>query len=197
VLPHSSAVPLQPAAIELLTALAPVLARWGRWYVFGAQAVIGYGVPRLSADVDVTLALDPDDPVRFAREMDEAGFALRVADPDFVERTRVMPFVHSTTGMPLDVVLAGSGLEDEFLQRAVTRRIGETGVPIIEIGDLIVAKILAGRPKDIEDARALWRLHGRDIDAARVRHTLGLLEHALTQSDLLDAFEVIVRQAER
>ena len=39
---------------------------------------------------------------------------LRVDDPEFVRRTRVMPFVHVATGMPLDVVLAGSGLEDEF-----------------------------------------------------------------------------------
>lgn len=189
-------MPLQPAAVELLAALAPVLAHWGRWYVFGAQAVIGYGVPRLSADVDVTLALDPDDPVRFAREMDEAGFAPRVADPDFVRRTRVMPFVHRATGMPLDVVLAGSGLEEEFLQRAVTSRIGNTGVPLIEIGDLVIAKVLAGRPKDVEDARALWRLHGPSIDAARIRHTLRLLEEALGQGDLLRAFETIVRQAE-
>jgi hypothetical protein len=34
----------------------------------GAQAVIVYGVPRLSADVDVTLALVPDAPEDFARE---------------------------------------------------------------------------------------------------------------------------------
>jgi hypothetical protein len=59
-------VPVQPAALELLTALAPILARWGRWYLFGAQAVILYGVPRLSADVDVTLALAPDAPVHVA-----------------------------------------------------------------------------------------------------------------------------------
>ena len=68
-------MPAQPAAVELLTALAPVLANWGRWCVFGAQAVIAYGVPRLSADVDVTLALVPDAPERFARDMGEA-FAL-------------------------------------------------------------------------------------------------------------------------
>jgi hypothetical protein len=42
-------VPVQPAAVELLTSLAPVLDRWGRWLVFGAQAVIIHGVPRLSA----------------------------------------------------------------------------------------------------------------------------------------------------
>ena len=62
-------MPSQPAASELLRALAPVLARWGRWYVFGAQAVTIYGVPRLSADVDVTLALAPDAPVRVSTQI--------------------------------------------------------------------------------------------------------------------------------
>ena len=81
-------MPVQPAAVELLAALAPVAERWGRWCVFGAQAVVAYGVPRLSADVDVTLALEPDALERFARDMRAADFSLRVRDPDFVRRTR-------------------------------------------------------------------------------------------------------------
>ena len=62
--PSSCAVPVEPAALKLLADLSRVLADWGRWYVFGAQAVIAYGVPRLSADVDVTIWLVPDDPER-------------------------------------------------------------------------------------------------------------------------------------
>lgn len=191
--PNFFAVPVQPAAIELLTALAPVASRWGRWCVFGAQAVIAYGVPRLSADVDVTIALTPDVPERFAREMAAAGFALRATDPDFVRRTRVMPFLHESTGMPLDVVLAGSGLEDEFLDRAIPTRIGNVVVPVIEPSDLIVAKVLAGRPKDLDDARVLWRLRAASMDAARIRQTLALLEEALGQSDLMPTFEAVTR----
>lgn len=182
-------MPVQPAALELLIALSPVLARWGQWYVFGAQAVIAYGIPRLSADVDVTLALAPDDPERFAHDMTSAGFALRVADSAFVRRTRVMPFVHTATGMPLDIVLAGSGLEDDFLSRAKPTDIGGTSVPVIDLGDLIIAKVLAGRPKDIADATGLWRLHGAVLDTDRIRETLRLLEEALGQSDLVTAFE--------
>lgn len=186
-------MPVQPAAVELLAALAPVAERWGRWCVFGAQAVVVHGVPRLSADVDVTLALVPDAPERFARDMEAAGFALRVSDPDFVRRTRVMPFVHEPTGMPLDVVLAASGLEDEFLQRAVPTDIGGTRVPIIDVSDLVIAKVLAGRSKDLDDARALWQLHGPLMDADRIRQVLHLLEEALGQSDLVPSFDRLSR----
>jgi hypothetical protein len=193
--PTFCVVSVQPAAVELLKTLAPVLDAWGRWYVFGAQAVTAYGVPRLSADVDVTVVLTPDDPESFARSMSSSGFALRVGDPDFVRRTRVMPFLHVATAMPLDVVLAGSGLEEEFAARAVVTDIGDIAVPVIELGDLIIAKVLAGRPKDIDDARSLWRLHGDRVDVSRVRHTLTLLEEALAQSDLVPALDEIIQSA--
>jgi len=52
-------MPIQPAAVELLAALASIIERRGRWYRFGAQAVIAHGVPRLSADADVTLEMTP------------------------------------------------------------------------------------------------------------------------------------------
>lgn len=178
-----------PAAAELLAAIAPVLSRWGRWYVFGAQAVTAHGVPRLSADVDVTIALQPDDPLQFAREMTDAGFTPRFPNPAFVRATRIMPFVHEATGMPVDVVLAGSGLEEEFIERARPMEIGGATVPIIDLSDLMVAKILAGRPKDLEDVAALWRMHARHADRARILQSLQALEEALGQSDLVRAFE--------
>ena len=70
-------------------------------------------------------------------------------DPEFPRRTGVLPFVHAATGMPLDVVLAGSGLEEEFVSRAQIKDIGGARVPVIDLADLLIAKVLAGRPKDI------------------------------------------------
>jgi hypothetical protein len=103
-----------------------------------------------------------------------------------------MPFVHQATGMPLDVVLAASGLEDDFLARAVEVDVDGTIVPVIHLEDLIIAKILAGRPKDIEDVRNLWRVHCSTADRSRITHVLTTLEEALAQSDLVPAFEAIV-----
>jgi hypothetical protein len=180
-----------PAVVELLRALRPVLNGFGSWYLFGAQAVTILGVPRLSADVDVTLKLDKDAPADLLQALRTAGFTPRIEDPEFVRRTRVLPLVHQATGMPLDIVLAGSGLEDEFLARARVVDVGGVEVPVISAEDLVIAKVLAGRPKDLEDARGVVRVQGKGLDAARIEQILGLLEDALGQSDLLPTWHAL------
>ncbi len=116
------------------------------WYVFGAQAVLIWGHPRFTADVDVTVRLEPEEPDRLIEALANEQFVLRVHDArDFVARTRVLPFVHTPTNLPLDVVLAGPGLEEQFLARAVPVDIGGIRVPVMSAEDLVVTKILAGR----------------------------------------------------
>jgi hypothetical protein len=97
--------------------------------------------------------------------------------------------VHLRTGLPVDIVLAGPGLEEDFLRRAVVRSIDGVPVPVVEIADLLILKVLAARPKDLEDVVMLLRVHGEAVDVGRVRTVLAMLEDALGQSDLLAAFE--------
>jgi hypothetical protein len=180
------------APAELLAALARVLSELRvPWYVFGAQAAIVWGRPRLTADVDVTVRLDTETPERLVQAMEESGFRLRVGGEadDFVRRTPVLPFVHTTTELPVDVVLAGPGLEELFLSRAIGVTMGNVVVPVISPEDLIVTKILAGRPKDIEDVRGVLRERATELDLDSIRTTLGMLEDALGQSDLRPLFE--------
>ena len=176
---------------ELLSALSAALSELrATWYLFGAQAAIVWGRPRLTADIDVTVRLEPEDPERLVRTLQASGFSLRVGDADdFIRRTRVFPFLHVASGMPLDIVLAGPGLEDLFLSRARPITMAGVVVPVISPEDLIATKILAGRPKDIEDVRGILRERLPDLDVALIRSTLEALEDALAQSDLLPAFE--------
>lgn len=157
------------------------------WYLFGAQAAIVYGVARLTADVDVTVRAPSTPTADWLATLAQHGFDGRFADAAFIASTRVLPVTHLKTGLPVDIVLAGPGLEDEFLERAIMRSIDGVQVPVIELADLVVLKILASRPKDLDDVVSLLRIHPGDLDTVRIRTVLKMLEDALGQSDLLSA----------
>ena len=190
--------PPASSSADLLRALKTVLDGLGHsWYVFGAQAVLLWGRPRFTVDIDVTVRMHPENRQGLVDAMRAAGFELRVSAADkFIAATRVMPFIHNASGWLLDLVLAGPGLEDRFLERAIIVEIGDgVRVPVISPEDLIVTKILAGRAKDLDDVHGVL-LERRDrLDVEAIRTTLHLLENALGQSDLLRAFEQALRRA--
>jgi hypothetical protein len=182
---------------ELLAAFGGVAARLGvPWYLFGAQAALLHGAARLTADVDVTVDLGSRPTPELVEALCGAGFELRVRDVDrFVERTRVVPLVHVPTGLPLDVVLAGPGPEAVFLARARSRDVDGVSVPVASPEDLVVMKVLAGRPKDLDDARAVLAAHRDDLDLVYLGETVRMLERALDQSDLSPLLEQLLAGA--
>ena len=186
-------------AVELLEALRSVFDRLGvRWYLFGAQAVIAYGAPRLTADADVTVELGDVSATRLVEELEGAGFLLRVRNVDeFVERTRVLPFVHDASGLPLDVVLAGPGPEELFLDRVRQVRFGDIEIPVISPEDLVAVKILAGRPKDLEDVLGILGARPGAIDLHQIRSTVRMLEKALDRGDMIPELERLIRASKR
>jgi hypothetical protein len=189
--------PPAPTPVDLLRSLGAVFGRLdAAWYLFGAQAVLLWGRPRFTADIDVTVRMSPEEPERLVATMVDAGFRLRVEGTNaFVAATRVLPFVHDESGWWVDVVLAGPGLEERFLERAIAVDLGDTRVPVISPEDLIVTKVLSGRPKDIDDVHGVLMERRDRLDLAAIRETLGLLEAALGQSDLLPVFEQCLRDA--
>jgi hypothetical protein len=193
-------VPFSPSPVaELLAELQRVFAALGlRWFLFGAQAAILYGVARLSADVDITVDLGDKSSRDVVDALAAAGFDLRVADvAGFVDATRVLPFVHRASRIPVDVVLAGPGLEDQFFAGMQERVVGEARVPVVSAEDLVAMKVLAGRPRDVGDVEAILRVHSDDLDLHRIRTTLGLLEGALDRRDLLSELDRMLALARR
>lgn len=176
--------------LEVLSAAAAALRRSdSRWYLFGAQAVAVWGRPRMSADVDVTAAIGTS-PEKLVAAMNDAGFDLRLDDwRSFLDRTRVLPFLHHATGVPFDIVIAGPGLEEDFLKRAREVDLAGLIVPVISPEDLVVTKLLAGRPKDVEDVRSILDERLAELDLDRIRHLIDLLQQALTRSDIASLFE--------
>lgn len=184
---------------RVLADLAGALDSLGaRWYVFGAQAAIAYGHARLTADVDVTVDVGERPTRDLIAALTAHGIEPRFPlDRAFIDRTRVLPLVHRASQLDVDVVLAGPGPEQTFLDRSVRVRVGRRKFPFVSPTDLVVLKILAGRPKDREDVAGLLRAPpaGLDLDAARM--LLRELESALDQSDLVPALDEIVARSKR
>jgi hypothetical protein len=187
----------RPAAAELLAAFADAMHVSGRrWYVFGVQAAMAYGRPWMTADVDVTVEVTGAEAQRLIVELAPYGFELRVSLSDaFLAEARLLPLVHAPTSMPLDLVLAGPGLDAEFLARARLVDVGGLEVPMISVEDLIAVKVLAGRRKDMEDVRGVLVEQWGRVDLERTRQVLAALEEAIGERTLLPRLERLLRAA--
>lgn len=179
---------LSSAELELLTRLAEAFERLGcRWYVFGAQAALFHGAQRSTNDVDVTVLDALDRPRAVADAIVSAGCELLIDDPEFVARTRVIPAAVSD-GLGLDVVLGSDPFEEQIAARATELRIGNARIPIASAEDVVVLKLLAGRPRDLGDVEQVV-LANESLDVAYVRELLALLERGLARDDLVAPFE--------
>ncbi|MDX9722286.1 MAG: DUF6036 family nucleotidyltransferase [Myxococcota bacterium] len=159
-----------------------------RWYLFGAQAVNLYARPRLSADVDVTVELDASLLTTMIDKMQAQRFDVPVPVEEraaFIAETRVLPFVHRESGLGVDLVLAGPGLESLFFQRLRFVPLEDMQIPVLCPEDLVVSKILAARPKDLDDAANILRALRASLRVDMIEALLAELEEALGQSDLL------------
>ena len=188
-----SLVPPPPTVPALVAFAAFASKERLRWYVFGAQAVAFYGVQPNSADLDITIDLGERMMAALVEPLARAGFVARFADAAFAAATRVFPLVHESSGWPVDLILAGPGLEQLFLDNVRMHQVARRSIRVLAPEHLIVTKLLAQRPKDLEDIRGMLRVS--TIDHAIVDELLAQLEEALGQSDLRPLYTRLRRES--
>ena len=162
--------------VEVIQRTARALDKHGVAYMLiGGQAVMLYGEPRLTRDIDVTVGLEPDEVDGLLRVVEELGWRVLVEDAhDFVGTTYVLP-VEATEGVRVDFIFCSSAYEKEALKRARELKIGDVDVRFVSPEDLVIHKIVAGRPRDMEDAKSV--LAGcRNLDITYIRRWLDRFE---------------------
>lgn len=171
------------ARLQALAALLAAIARPAM--VVGGLAVQLRGRPRATLDADVTVEAEPEDVPDLVRAARKAGFIARPDDPvAFAKKTWVLPLARVEDGWEVDLILAWSPFERQAIGRARPEVIAGTKLPVATAEDLLVHKILAGRPRDLEDAAAIVRRSGDHLDRVAVRTTLLELAEALADDDL-------------
>jgi hypothetical protein len=132
--------------------------------VIGGQAVLVYGEPRLTRDIDITLGVDVDELERVQKAIAALPLSSLTEDPrSFAASTHVLPLLHAETGIRVDLIFSFSPYERGALKRVVRKSVAGHDVAFASLEDVIVYKVVAGRPRDIEDIRGiLARPHRRD-----------------------------------
>jgi len=160
--------------------------RW-RFCLIGGIALLRWGEPRFTRDVDVTLLTGFGREDEFITPVLSAGYRGRIAEAaEFARRNRVL-LVESPQGVPIDIALAGLPFEALMVERASLYEF-ETGCLLrtCSAEDLIVLKLFAFRPRDVLDVETIVaRQHGR-LEWAYIERQLSPLAQLKEQPEIMD-----------
>jgi len=176
---------------SLLVKVASALKKGGIPYmVIGGQAVLQYGEPRLTRDIDITLGVDVHELARVLQVLGGTGLRPVGSDPEeFVQKTNVLPLQDGESGIRVDLIFSFLPYERGAIKRSKVFRIGGYDVQYAAVEDVIIHKIIAGRPRDLEDVKGII-VRNTTCDVDYITRSLHAFEQTLAQP-LVQVFKSI------
>jgi predicted nucleotidyltransferase len=160
------------------------------YMVIGGQALLIYGEPRLTKDVDITLGVGTDRVKDVLSLMKKSGWKVLVEEPEkFTKETMVLPCADPSTGIRMDFIFSFTDYEKQAILRAKQIAIGQEKVFFASPEDLVIQKMVAGRPRDLEDIKTVLAKNP-GLDFGYIQTWLRQFEELLTQP-FLERFKQI------
>lgn len=187
-----------PAFLDALRALRDALNAVGApWGVIGGVAAIARGPPRFTVDIDATVAGAGLSIERMFEVFDRHAITGRIPSAiTFARERHILLLRHDPSGVPLDVSLAWLPFEEEAIREA--EAVDFAGVPlrVARPADLIIYKLVAGRPRDLDDVEGLLVLYGSTLDLERIRRIVAQFAEALDDSGRVENLERLLRRVD-
>ncbi|MDA2923410.1 hypothetical protein MYX65_01930 [Acidobacteria bacterium AH-259-L09] len=135
------------------------------YFVLGGLAVGVLGEPRFTYDVDLDIQLSKDEVPSLLAKAQKVGFTvdLNQAQQDVAS---FGTFRMCYEQVVIDCILASTPLEEQVLKRRQKRPLFEIDTYLPTPEDLILLKIIPGRPKDLVDAESIVLRHGTNLNRA-------------------------------
>jgi len=175
---------LKKIAVELLKQKIPYI-------VIGGQALLIYGEPRLTRDIDITLGIGVEGLNRIKSVVGKLKFKYLISDvEDFVHKTMVLPVMDEKSRIRVDFIFSFSSYERQAIKRANDIKFSKTAVKFASLEDVVIHKIIARRARDIEDVKSVL-LKNPNYDSEYIRHWLAEFDRSLKES-FVELFDKIV-----
>ena len=164
------------------------------YMVMGGQAVLIYGEPRFTSDIDVTLGVGAEDLKKLLSLCKKLGLKPMTKNPEsFVSETMVLPARDPSTGLRVDFIFSFTPYEREAIRRTKKVKMGRQMVHFASPEDVILQKIFAGRPRDLEDVRGIL-LRGRRLDALYIARWLKEFDRTFPERKFSNIFKKIRKE---
>lgn len=152
------------------------------YMVIGGQAVLLYGEPRLTRDIDITVGITPESLETLKQVIKKCKLEIIVDDAeDFVKKTFVLPAMDNKSGIRVDFIFSFSNYEKEALERARIIKFGNVPIRFASLEDVVIHKIIAGRPRDFEDVKSIL-LKNPDYEKNYIYRWLQEFNHSLDEN---------------
>ncbi|RKY08468.1 MAG: hypothetical protein DRP56_04070, partial [Planctomycetota bacterium] len=108
-------------------------------------AVLLYGRPRLTRDIDITLGIDVDDYTKIESLCRALNLKMLVEDPEsFAVDTRVLPTEDTASRIRIDFIFSFMPYERQAIENAKPVQISDFSAKFASCEDIIIHKMIAG-----------------------------------------------------
>ena len=126
-----------------------------KYLLIGGYAVGYHGYPRATNDMDVWIAVHPDNAKRIVEVLQEFGFNLPELNPDlFLKKDKIIRMGNPPMRLEISTGISGVEFEESYASKIVDTLDG-IQVNIIDLPHLKANKKAAGRLKDLADLENL------------------------------------------
>jgi predicted nucleotidyltransferase len=165
------------------------------YMIIGGQAVLLYGTPRLTRDIDITLGIDTDKFLLIKELCQKLGLEILPEDPEnFARETKVLPAEETKLKIRVDFIFSFTPYERKAIVGA--REVLMNGYPVkfASPEDVIIHKMFAGRAIDKEDIKNILIKNRDKVDLKYIRGWLSKFSEAPEQKGVLKDFNSLWRE---
>jgi len=163
------------------------------YMIIGGQAVLLYGSPRLTRDIDITLGVDTDKFLLVDEICGKLGLKILPENPeDFVKETKVLPVDEPESRMRVDFIFSFTPYETQAMQRTQNVLINDYPIKFASCEDVIIHKMIAARAIDLEDVKNILIKNKNSIDLEYIKQWLIEFNQIPEHEGILEKFETLL-----
>ena len=162
------------------------------YVVIGGMANAVWGEPRATLDVDVVVWVNETEIETFPDGL-VGSFEILPENPlEFVQETRVLP-LQTDSGVRIDLIFGMLPLEQEAVNRGVSRSVAGKTVRFCTAEDLVLFKIVSDRDQDLRDVEAILKRRRATLDRDYLDPRIQELAEGLERQDIWMNYETWIQ----